>query len=230
MRVWSGGSTGRQNVGCEGHSTTQPSPSGGARSSQKARSRARAVPSAIALALAILLGACGEPSPEAQLADARQQLERARQEVASAEARHQDAQRKLERAREARDQAAEALRRAKAELARARKEVGRFATDDAIFRSVQKRMLEDEKLSEVAIPVRVEKGVVVLTGTVPEKSLAKRAEELAREASGVIEVRNRIEVRSGPPTGAKEEAKADDSRAGQGAETGSGAKHPGQEE
>lgn len=231
MRVWSGGSTGRQSVGCKGRKKTQPSPGGAPRSSRKARSRARAVPSAIALAMAILLGACGEPSAEAQLAEARQQLERARQEVASAEARHEDAQRKLERAREARDQAAEALRRAKAELARARKEVGRFATDDAIFRSVQRRLLEDEKLSEVAIPVRVKEGVVVLTGSVPERSLAERAEELAREASGVIEVRNHIEVRADPSSGTKEKAQADDSTAEKGGTgAGSRSKRPSQEE
>lgn len=153
----------------------------------------------LAAGAALLVVACGQPSPEAQLAEAREDLERARQEVASAEARYEETVRRVEKAREARDEASEALEAARAQLTEAKAEVGRYATDDAIFRTVQSRLLEDEKLSDVAIPVRVEDGVVVLTGEVPKESLAERAAELAGEVAGVVEVRSRIRVRSGEP-------------------------------
>lgn len=151
----------------------------------------------LAAGLALLLLACGQPSPEAQLADAREELERARQEVASAEARYQETERRVEKARQSREEAREALEAARAELDEAKAEVGRYATDDAIFRSVQSRLLKDEELSEVAIPVRVENGVVILTGEVPKESLAERAVEIAGEVAGVVEVQSRIRVRSG---------------------------------
>lgn len=147
------------------------------------------------LAALLLLAACGEPSPEAQLAEAREGLERARTEVASAKARYEETQRELQKAQQAREKAAEALEEAREQLEEARAQVGRFATDDAIFRAVQSALLADDKLSEVAIPVRVNDGVVVLTGEVPKPALSERAEELAAEVAGVVEVRNRIQVR-----------------------------------
>jgi hypothetical protein len=148
----------------------------------------------LAAGAALLLLACGEPSPEAQLAEAREGLERARQEVESAKARVEETTRKLEKAQEAREEALGSLTAAREDLAEARAEVGRYATDDAIFRAVQSRLLEDEELSDVAIPVRVDDGVVTLTGEVPKRELATRAEEITNEVAGVIEVRNRIRV------------------------------------
>ncbi|MDX1649459.1 MAG: BON domain-containing protein, partial [Myxococcota bacterium] len=135
--------------------------------------------------------------------------QRARQEVASAEARYEEATRRLEKAREAREEAADALEEAREELAEARAEVGRYATDDAIFRAVQSRLLKDEKLSEVAIPVRVQNGVVILTGEVPKEDLEERAVGIANEVAGVIEVKSRIQVRDRPKEPRSEEGRGE---------------------
>jgi len=61
-------------------------------------------------------------------------------------------------------------------------------------REEQKRLLEDDDLSNVAIAARVSKGVVTLSGTVPNAKLRDRALEIARGAPGTGTVESRIEV------------------------------------
>jgi osmotically-inducible protein OsmY len=72
--------------------------------------------------------------------------------------------------------------------------VDRSATDDVLFRTVQKRLLEDDDLSNVAIAARVSKGVVTLSGSVPNAKLRDRALEIARTTPGAGHVESRIEV------------------------------------
>jgi osmotically-inducible protein OsmY len=59
---------------------------------------------------------------------------------------------------------------------------------------VQKRLLEDGDLSDVAIAARVSNGIVTLSGSVPNAKLRDRALEIARAAPGVGSVESRIEV------------------------------------
>ena len=80
------------------------------------------------------------------------------------------------------------------ELAQREAVVNRSATDAVIFRAVQKRLLEDDDLSEVAIAARVSKGVVTLSGSVPNAKLRDRALEIARTTPGVGGVESVIEV------------------------------------
>jgi osmotically-inducible protein OsmY len=145
--------------------------------------------------------ACGGSDPEANLEQAnraveevRDQVEEARESVRKLETLAEEAQKQLADARSA-------LREAESELARRAEAVDRSATDDVLFRTVQRRLLEDDDLSDVAIAARVSEGVVTLSGTVPDAALRDRALEVARETPGVGNVESRIAVQVAAPKG-----------------------------
>ncbi len=148
----------------------------------------------VGLGTALVALACGGSDQEANLEQASQALAEARAQVAkdqeSVQVRESEAQEAQKRLADARS----ALREAESELARRESAVDRSATDDLLFRTVQKRLLEDDDLSNVAIAARVSKGVVTLSGSVPNAKLRDRALEIARETPGAGNVESRIEV------------------------------------
>jgi len=147
----------------------------------------------VGLATAFFALACGS-DPEADLEEASRAVDDARAQVAkdreSVQARESEVQEAQERLVEARS----ALREAESELARRETAVDRSATDDVLFRTVQKELLEDDDLSKVAISARVSKGVITLSGSVPNEKLRDRALEVARAAPGATKVESRIAV------------------------------------
>ena len=148
----------------------------------------------------VALAGCGS-DPEADLEQASQAVEEARAKVEEAretvEARESEVKEAQQRLAEARS----VLREAESEFAQREALVDRSATDAVLFRAVQKRLLEDDDLSEVAIAARVSKGVVTLSGSVPDAKLRDQAVEVARTTPGVGSVESRIEV---PVSAAKE--------------------------
>lgn len=130
------------------------------------------------------LGCDGEPPPEQRLAQTREQLAEVSREVGTLEA-------KVERRREAVREAEDALARARdeleeseQELARVRSRLDEHATRVAVFRAVQKALLEREALEDYAIRVEVADGRVTLRGEVDEQKQADAALEVARNAIG----------------------------------------------
>lgn len=166
--------------------------------------------SAPALALAVLFAlctllflasGCGGDSKEEALKEAtaavvekQKAVDQAREEVGARQAVVDEAQKELEEAKTELRTREQALREAKSH-------VGLRATDTALFRSVQRNLLEDEELESLAIAVRVSKSVVTLEGSVSEEDDRARAEEIARSTPGVVNLENLIEVV--PPAGAE---------------------------
>jgi osmotically-inducible protein OsmY len=148
----------------------------------------------VALGTALIALACGGSDPEADLEQASQALEEARAQVEEGRAAVQELEGEVQEAQKRLADARAALREAETELARRESAVDLSATDDVLFRSVQKRLLEDDDLAEVAIAARVSKGVVTLSGSVSNAKLRDRALEIARETPGVEDVESRIEV------------------------------------
>jgi osmotically-inducible protein OsmY len=70
------------------------------------------------------------------------------------------------------------------------------ATDAALFRAVQRRLLEDERLRHVAVDADVRWGVVELRGSVPDEHTAAAAVEVARSVPGVMRVESRVGIAS----------------------------------
>jgi len=158
----------------------------------RARASARARFGTLLLAGALLAG-CGD-SEEAKLAALTEELgtlraglTQTRAEVTEREARAKTAQDALAAARsEQRD--------AERRIAEIEKELGTHATDPVLFRMVQKQLLDDDDLEDVAISARVERGVVTLSGVVSEEKLRERAVKLAESVPGVVSVQDRIQV------------------------------------
>ncbi len=158
----------------------------------------RAVPAA--LLGAFLVMGCGESDQEAAFRDATDALNEAREVAEDARARVQEHEQVVSEAQAELAEALGELEEAENALADARERVGLHATDDVLFRTVQTKLLQDRALEGVAIAARVEKGVVVLSGAVPDGGLRDRAGELARSVPGVADVDNRIQVDvSAPP-------------------------------
>ena len=154
---------------------------------------------AAVVAVAALLLACGGSDPEVDLEKASEAAEKTRGDREAAietgkprETEVKEAQKRLEEAREA-------LRKVEAELAKRVAKVDKRATDEVLFRAVQKRLLEDGDLGEVAIAAHVNNGLVTLTGNVPDAKLAEHAVEVAKGTPGVQRVDNRIQVVSDAP-------------------------------
>jgi len=69
--------------------------------------------------------------------------------------------------------------------------------DASIADDVYQRLTDDEHLDASQILITVEDGFVTLTGEVPEKAMKRRAEDIAAQARGVRDVRNRIRFDDG---------------------------------
>jgi hyperosmotically inducible protein len=149
---------------------------------------------AVFAAALLALVACGGNEGEEELEEAsrglpraREAVEEARGEVAERQAEVKDAQEELAAARQG-------LREAENQLSQLEAKVDLSATDAVLFRSIQKRLLDDGALEDVAIAARVDKGVVSLSGTVPGAELRDRAVEIARSTPGVTSVETQIQI------------------------------------
>lgn len=67
--------------------------------------------------------------------------------------------------------------------------------DGQILEEISNRLRDDPVLNASGISVKVEKGDVILTGQVTDDSERLRAEDCAQQATGVITVRNDLQIR-----------------------------------
>jgi len=146
-----------------------------------------------ALALALTLG-CSEESREAQLQAANEVVSEAAQTVERARELLEERELGVAEAETARDEALAELRELESQLNEAEAAVGLHATDDVLFRTVQKQLLEDPELAEVAIAASVRDGIVTLTGAVPDAALRDHAVEVTAQVAGVSGVESQIRV------------------------------------
>jgi osmotically-inducible protein OsmY len=148
--------------------------------------------------LLLVTAGCGGDSQEQALEEATAAVVAKREAVQEARETVDARQQAVDEARKELEAAKDELRIREQALREAESHVGLKATDAALFRSVQRRLLDDEELDEVAVAVQVTKGVVTLLGTVPDEDDRARAEEVTRETPGVVTVENRIEVAPPP--------------------------------
>ena len=80
---------------------------------------------------------------------------------------------------------------------RGRGPAGYVRSDERIVDDVIDRLTQDEHIDASEILVKVEDGLVTLTGNVPERAMKRLAENLVADASGVRDVRNIIRVDDG---------------------------------
>lgn len=146
-----------------------------------------------AIAVLALCG-CQPQTPEERLEAAGDALERSEDTLASIErsiAEHETALARLTKQRRA-------LRNRVLTL---EERVAKRATDAALFRSVQTRLLEADALSQSAIAVDAEDGVVRLSGLVSSDAEEAAAVRIARAVPGVDSVESRIDVETPEASG-----------------------------
>lgn len=165
----------------------------------------------LALTLAVVGVGCGArkpKTPEEALVFASEDLTAAREEIVSAtrtlekretavvaaEKKLKKYQRYYEDSIDERDRSQVELQNARRaeELAKAR--VAETATDEALFRVVSKKLLDDKTLAGSAISATAVNGSVRLEGTVPDATTKEHASKVVRAALGVTSVDNRLTV------------------------------------
>lgn len=162
--------------------------------------------------LACALVACGESRQEKfekamQSAEvARRSLDSAREEFASRELEYEKA-----RAAEQEAESELATSRQKLDAATntwesARVEVAKWADDASVSRVLQQELLAEPALEAAALSARVEQGVAILEGNVPDAAASERAVAIAREIPGVADVQSRIAIAAPAPAPAPIEA------------------------
>ena len=152
------------------------------------------------LVAAALGGACGGGDEE-EFRVAAQALIAARESVEQELRAVEERRARLEVAQAELAAAERQLREAEERLREAESRVDLKGTDAALFRAVQKRLLEDERLRHVAIDADVRRGVVELRGSVPDERTAAAAVEVARSVPGVMRVESRVNVAGGQRAG-----------------------------
>ena len=163
-------------------------------------SSCRLVLFAIALIAVLFAFACSDTTGEAALVDANEKRSDAESQVAAAEERVRERKQDVAEAEQKLTEAEHELAAARVNLRDAESVVGQAATDDVLFRTVQKRLLADHDLEDVAVAARVHDSVATLTGSVPSRDLREHAVRVAAGTPGVTRVQNQIEiaVSSGP--------------------------------
>ncbi len=151
---------------------------------------------ALSLVFSLALAGCGNTSVEEQLVRAEEILRDARGGVLEARELVESKAGVLESAQADLAQAREALAEAEAQLVQAESAVDFQATDALLFRGIQRKLLTEDRLEQVAIRVEVSRGVVTLLGSVPDPETRAAALEIAREFSGVASVNDGISVRA----------------------------------
>jgi predicted nucleic acid-binding Zn-ribbon protein len=163
------------------------------------------------LVLAVGLAGCGDPDPEEALEEASAELEAARESLEAADGVVQDIRGQMRGLEEELADAERVRREAQRHVTEAEALVTERASDDVLFRAVQRRLLEDSALADAAVTAHVAARVVTLRGTVESSQLRDRAVEVAQSAPGVARVSSELEV-----SGAASAREADSSSAAPG--------------
>jgi len=157
------------------------------------------------IGFAVCLAACGEPDPEAALEEASAEFAAAREMLEDADAGVRKLRSKMRDLEEQLTDAERVRREAQRNVTEAEALLGERASNDVLFRAVQRRLLEDSQLSDAAVTAHVVSRVVTLRGEVGSGELRDRAVEVARAAPGVIEVVSELRILGAPASGGADE-------------------------
>jgi osmotically-inducible protein OsmY len=142
----------------------------------------------------MLLNGCASP-PEERLETAAHNVREAREAVGEQNEELVDKHDEVREAEEELGEARERLTEAQQRLQRARQQLDTQATDVALFRSIQRSLLDDSALTDAAVSVQVVNRVVTLQGTLTEPGQRDRAIAIATSSPGVAQVKEALRVK-----------------------------------
>jgi osmotically-inducible protein OsmY len=156
---------------------------------------------AVAFAVTALTACNRADAPEARLEDAAESFQEAREETKEkhegVQAIRDEIAKKYSEVENAEKELADArqeLAKAEQQLQEARARLDTRATDVALFRSIQKSLLDEDELRDSAIRVEVDDRIVTLRGQASDKDAHQRAIELAKAAPGTERIVDHITV------------------------------------
>ncbi len=149
------------------------------------------------LILTVLVSACGDDAQQ-RYDRATEALKEAREQRSEAQNAVQEKENELKEYQDKLDEAEERLEEARQQLQAAEAKVNASVNDEVLFRTLQRKMLDEDKFGEAAIAVGVSDRVVTLTGTVPDQATRKDAIKTAENQSGVQEVVDFLEIENKP--------------------------------
>lgn len=148
---------------------------------------------AIIVVCAALLSACGDDAQK-RYDRATDALQHAREQRDDAQQAVQKKQKELNKLQAKQDQAQQRLDEARKQLKAAEKSVNESVNDEVLFRTLQRKLLDDGNFGNSAIAVGVSDRVVTLTGSVPDQATHDKALKIANKQSGVKEVVDFLEI------------------------------------
>ncbi|WP_348761530.1 BON domain-containing protein [uncultured Salinisphaera sp.] len=148
-----------------------------------------------AAALVSLFGLAGcSQSPQEQYDAAVEAVNEAQSEISDARDKVKTTNEKIAEARKDHQKAQAALDDKQDRLREARTKAQKQASDEILFRVLQRDVLTKEAFEKSAISVSVDQRVVTLTGTVADAETRDRAVKLVRNQPGVADVRDQLQL------------------------------------
>lgn len=168
---------------------------------------------ALMLGLATLAG-CSQ-DPQEKYDDAVEQLKEARESRNDAQEKVQSKKDELKELQADLNEAEATLQSARDEVEAAAQAIDKTVSDQVLFRTIQRDVLNEDNFDEAAISVSVNNRVVTLTGSVPDEETRERALKQAREQAGVKDVVDELEIDNGESQPEKPAPKPDEKNAQQ---------------
>lgn len=141
------------------------------------------------------LAGCSQ-SPQEQYDAAVESVNEAQSEISEAKEKVEETDEKIADARKAHQKAQAALDEKQESLREARAKAQKQASDEILFRVLQRDVLTKDAFEKSAISVSVNQRVVTLTGTVQDTDTRERAVKLVRNQPGVADVRDQLELQN----------------------------------
>lgn len=151
---------------------------------------------ATVVGLVFLVAGCSE-DPQQRYERAAANLEAAKQARAEAQTAVDKKKAELRKLQEKLAAAEARLQKARERMSAASDAVDKSVSDEVLFRSIQRAVLDDDRFAGAAIAVGVKDRVVTLTGKVPDEATREAAMRVAREHAGVKDVVDFLEVDGG---------------------------------
>lgn len=151
----------------------------------------------VCLMLATLVAAGCSESPQEKYNDATSNLNDAKKARKQAQDNVADARKQVQKAQKKLSDAQDKLQQKRQKVIAAKQAVNKTVNDEILFRTLQKKLLDNDKFSKAAISVGVNQRVVTLTGTVPDQATHKQAVQAVRSQPGVASVNDQLQVSDG---------------------------------
>ena len=155
-----------------------------------------------------LIGLAGcSQSPQEQYDAAVESVNEAQSAIKDAQKKVDKTDEKIAEARKDHQEAQQALNDKQDTLREARTKAQKQASDEILFRVLQRDVLTKDAFEKSAISVSVDQRVVTLTGSVPDADTRDEAVKLVRNQPGVANVRDQLELENDQQTAQKNSQK-----------------------